>query len=1276
MNHQTMPAAGFPVVGNYELLEAAGEGATCHVYKAIQQHTRQLVALKVLKPSLSDAMQLSRFEREAKVCAGISHPYIVKLLDKGATAEGRPFVAFEFLEGNTLRQQLQRSGALSVAETQALMGQLLDALCCAHANGVAHRDLKPDNIIIIRSGARPHVKILDFGISTFVQDLQHADAMGTPAYCAPEQLRGEPPTTRADLYAWGLILIECLTGCPAIQGNSIADIYYQQLSPETIPIPAFLRNHALHDLLQSVLAKDPNDRLADVHTLYERFQQLDLSVLQPHTTAPAAFPQNGHPTADNSLAWMYEKKEKRQVTILCAAIRVIQEPANPVDEDILEEIQKAQLAACTDVATRGGGFLKGVFADQFMSYFGYPTSEGNAAHLAGKAAFEILTATEARSKRLQRQYGLQLEARVSIHTGQVICRPLRVPEGIAPNYAQRQLALAAPQRIVVSVATRQLLAHLAVFERVVHAPEEFAAACYMVKERSGSAFALLRDGANQSLHGRSRELQALRGAWEREGVALVRGAAGMGKSKLLYEASRMAGNDLLEVRCMPEYRHRDLYVIFHLLQQHYGFRPELPQDASLARLTAMLETAGAAVDTVMPILLSCLGMAFTEQFQPSLLSPGEQRRLLIATLIQCLAAISLEKKYLLIIEDLHWIDAGSAAVLQEIVSLHGCPNMLLLLSARPSFEPLWPRDAFTLLELGPLDKPASMALLADLLQRQPVEQDCMDYLLRHTDGIPFFMEELTRYLLTKELLIYRDGSYRFAEQMFQLTVPLTLNEVLMARLDELGPARETAQLAACAGRELPWNLLRQISSLEEEMLQQHLQTLEAHDILYPLRSEKGLVYVFRHALMGEVAYQSQLLNMRRLVHARIAQALLGDDHASGPHHAATIARHLFLAGNAMEAVDWQIKSVQLMLGGITGKDSLALCQQALKWLYTLPEDAGRTQKEVMVRHLMLSVLVVLESYGAPAVREQLDILTALYEQNEAREEILPAMLMYCNYYAMTGNWKQATETAQRLHEVAYSTQNQKYPVVSSVFLGLQYFNNGELEQAAAMMEEALARYDPALHSSLAYEFGVDQEALACSTLACVYTLAGDAARAETMVHRALEKVEAIAHPHTTASTYLGLACVYFYQRNRQQVIYYSQALLQVNESSQLHMFGNYGAILLAWANDDLQAAKAALAQEAQKGIQSMNSFWNAVVAEIEMQAGEYEAALQRLTASLALIGGADGALYHAEIHRLLGVLHALQQDGDAAAGHLQTAAAIAAAQRAALIQQRIRAVMN
>ncbi|SHM41918.1 TOMM system kinase/cyclase fusion protein [Chitinophaga jiangningensis] len=1270
-----MLTAGFPVVSNYELLEAAGEGATCHVYKAIQQHTRQLVALKVLKPVLSQSIQLNRFEREAKVCAGISHPYIVKLLDKGTTADGAPFVAFEFLEGLTLRQQLQRSGALSVAETQALMGQLLDALCCAHANGVAHRDLKPDNIIIIRSGARPHVKILDFGISTFVQDIQHTDAMGTPAYCAPEQLRGEPPTTRADLYAWGLILIECLTGCAAIQGNSIPDIYYQQLGPDPIPIPAFLKSHPIHDLLQAVLAKHPGDRLSNVHTLFERFQQLDLSTLQPQLASTELLQNSSNATQDNSLAWMYEKKEKRQITILCGSVRLLQTPDATADEDILEEIQKAQLTACIDIATRSGGFLKGVFADQFMIYFGYPTSEGNAAYLAGKAAFEILTATDARSKRLQRQYGLQLETRISIHTGSVICRPQRIPEGTAPNYAYRQLSYAANQRIVVSVATKQLLSHLAVFERPLHLPEEFADVSYMVKERRGSAFARLREGQHKGLYGRTKALQVIQQAWESNGaMLLIRGVAGMGKSRLIYEASRAAGNELIEVRCMPEYRHRDLYIIFSVLQQHYGFRADLPPETNLALLSDMLEVAELDKVTVMPILLSCLGMAFTAEFQPSLLSPGAQRRQLVHALIQCLTHISLEKKYLVIIEDLHWIDSGSAVVLQEIAERQLCKSMLLLLSARPAFE--WRWEGCDLLELDPLDHAASTDLIHELLQDKGADQECIQYLLQHTDGIPFFIEELTRYLLAKELLVYDGIRYRFADSMLPLTVPLTLNEILIARLDVLGNARETAQLAACVGREVSWQLLRQISSLEEEMLQQHLQMLEAQDIIYRLHTEKGLVYVFRHALICEVAYQSLLLNMRRRIHARIAGVLLEEENPNDPHHAATIARHLYHAGNCMEAVDWQIKSVQLMLGGITGKESLVLCQQALKWLYTLPEEAIRTQKEVMVRHLMLSVLVVLESYGAPAVKEQLDILMALYQCREANEEILPAMLMYCNYYAMTGNWKQATATAQHLHTVAHSTKNLKYSIVSSVFLGLQYFNNGELRNAAAMMEEALALYDPALHSSLAYEFGLDQEALASSTLACVYTLAGEESKAETMIKRAIEKVEAIAHPHTTASTWLGLACVYFYQRNRKQVNHYSTALLQVNESSQLHMFGNYGAMLQAWANHDLAAAKAALEKEAQKGIQSMNSFWNAVVAEIEMHVNEQEAALQRLTASLLLIGEADGALYHAEIHRLLAVLHAGKNNDALAATHLKTASDIANAQQAVLIRQRIHADMN
>ncbi|SMG01785.1 Adenylate cyclase / Guanylate cyclase [Burkholderia singularis] len=221
----------------YRLGAVLGEGGAGCVYEAIRLDTARRVAIKLLRDDAPrTGRERTRFLRELELCARLSHPNVVALLDSGETADGRLFAVFEHVAGRTLRALLSADGALQAETTGVLMAQVLDGLAHAHGNGVVHRDLKPQNVMVTTIDGEPCAKILDFGIGALLPDARAADeltltaateVLGSPQYCAPEQLRGEPPTAKSDFYAWGLMVIECLTGHPVMQGASVADVLYQ-----------------------------------------------------------------------------------------------------------------------------------------------------------------------------------------------------------------------------------------------------------------------------------------------------------------------------------------------------------------------------------------------------------------------------------------------------------------------------------------------------------------------------------------------------------------------------------------------------------------------------------------------------------------------------------------------------------------------------------------------------------------------------------------------------------------------------------------------------------------------------------------------------------------------------------------------------------------------------------------------------------------------------------------------------------------------------------------
>ncbi len=288
----TAVASGTVFQGRYELLGVLGEGGFSVIYKGRQLTTGQLVAVKVMRPArgMSPAgarRRGARFQREMRFCARLHHPNIVRLIDSGQADDGQLYTVFELVPGQNLAEVLAEEGALDPAEARHLMLQILDALCCAHGQGLVHRDLKPDNIMVVPTGARRNALVLDFGIGASLQGAPGQEAkitssdeiLCTPAYAAPEQIRGLPPTARSDLYAWGLVFLECLTGRPVFTGGSLEQVVLRQASPEPTPIPAALAGHPLGAILRRATIMDVTQRAATADGLLRELEACDVGGL-------------------------------------------------------------------------------------------------------------------------------------------------------------------------------------------------------------------------------------------------------------------------------------------------------------------------------------------------------------------------------------------------------------------------------------------------------------------------------------------------------------------------------------------------------------------------------------------------------------------------------------------------------------------------------------------------------------------------------------------------------------------------------------------------------------------------------------------------------------------------------------------------------------------------------------------------------------------------------------------------------------------------------------
>ena len=971
-------AEGARVHDRYEIVSEIAVGSFGRVYRARQLSTGQDVALKILRVREGDKPvdlenHRQRFRREMQLCATLTHPNIVRLIDSGEGGDGRVYAVFEYVPGTTLRHVIDLEGRLEPAEAVHLMTQVLDALACAHAQGVVHRDLKPENLMITRTGVRRNATILDFGLGGF-SGVPPADAirltatrefMGTPSYAAPEQIRGESPSPRSDLYSWGLIFIECLTGELAISARTPHEAVMMQIGPTPVPIPAWLREQRLGRLLAAVTAKDPTARDMSESALLE---------------AVEAIQRSGGPIATGEeRRSAVAEGERRQVTVVVCATTVARADGHPVELEDLDHAMQAQQQLYEDVIHQSGYTLMRGDAGEVHVVFGYPKARENDARRAVRMALRIVERSRAARASVPGAR-LIVTVRVGIHSGLGITgmrqagpdAGLRVQIVGAPATVATRLAdRAGPDEILATAETRALLreemecapaGEVTVPDRVVPIP-----VFRVVAERPIAALDSSVRPEETPLVGRVGEVAQLIELWNRAeagqlGIVLLQGEAGIGKSRLAREIRRHVPPDAcIACRCSPEGGGTPLHPIVAWLRT-------LP--APLERVLAEHELDVAAT---WPLLADLLEVPRGE-YEPLRLSPERQKDLTLRALVNLVLRMARRKPLIFIFEDLHWADPTTgefiAMLLDEarathLTTDHARSGLLLLFTARPEYCATWSAQDVTVLPLARLGRRDVAAIVnAGRPPEQAVSHDVIDRIDERTDGMLLLLEELGHALSLGE----------------ESTIPSNLRELLTARLDALSTsAYETAQFAAAVGREIAYPLLRAVLPKDEWVLRQDLMELVDARLLFTRRGAGEEAYVFRHALVRDAAYESMVRATRRRVHEAIASALRARFPAVGEQEPERLAHHLEEAGDLATAAEYWYRAGDRGFRRAAYVEATAHLERALAALSALPETPQRIRQEIETLTVLGTVFMCTGGHSHPRVHEAFSRTQALCE---------------------------------------------------------------------------------------------------------------------------------------------------------------------------------------------------------------------------------------------------------------------------------------------------------
>jgi len=1249
------PGATFE--GRYEIVAKLGEGGFGVVHKARQLSTGQPVALKILRlPEQGGIAQttkrVARFLRETRVCAQLRHPNIVQLIDSGQTAGGTLYIAFAFAPGDNLAALLETEGALAPREARHLMLQVLDALACAHAEGVVHRDLKPSNIMVVPTGARRNAVVLDFGIGAVIDDERSTrltgshDTMGTPGYGAPEQWRGAEPSPRADLFSWGLVFLECLTGKP-VYGDTAAESFYRLLGPDPVPLPAALDHHPLGDLLARAVRKNVAARDVTARGLLDALDACDLRGLSREARLGTGGDVRSWPSRAPTAPVL--GGERRQLTALCCRLSVHAAQAQAPEAEALDDPLRAALALCAEVGRRHGGYVAAALGDELLIYFGYPRAAEDDARRAARAALAMADTVAAETQRIATQR-VRIEVSVGVHAGPVVEGDLAdlggayLVTGTTPRLAARLAALAPAGAVTISAAAQRLLRVSFDLEpEGFHAIDGIAAPVeiFRLGQEHDEPTSPTPDGALPPLAGREPELGLLVERWRRtcEGTgqsSLITGEPGIGKSRLaraLRDRLAHEPHTFLEIRCSPDTQHSALAPVVDLLERALGLDQDPETSGKIARLERELDGHGLPLAETIPLFLPLFSLPLGASYGPLEISAQRQKALTLQAIGSLLFAMADKQSVLLLAEDLHWADPTTMALLTQLVRQAPEVPLCVLMTARPEFTPSFSAAGVLMLPLSRLERPLVEEMLTALAHHKALPAAVIEYVADRADGVPLFVEELLQMMIDAGLLVAREDRYELTGPLSGAAIPGTLRALLTARLDRLSRARETAQLAAALGREFSLEVLAAASPLGPAVVTADLEQLMSAGLVLRRRRGKDAVGVFKHALVRDAAYESLPTGTRQRVHARIASTLEDRFPEVVRTRPDLLAHHHAAADQKRQAVAYAQRAADQGLQRSTYPEAIVHASHVVAWAEALP-GADAVEAELIANRALIQALMATRGWAHPQVKAAADRSAHLLQRLEPdSNHRVPTLWFLFTYHHVASNRRTARAVAEQLVAIAERSGDRGLCASAVTLHGLALFMDGRHADARPVFDRAVELYDPALHRDHGARFGLDSLTLAKAYVAQFRWLAGDAAAAFALVASAVEWAREVGHVPSIALGLLDGCRIHQLAGDRHAVAGMAGEVLALSAKHGLPAYEGYAVTLHDWATGDTQRARAVVAGLTDLGCKLGLSYYGSLVADSEAARGELDAAIACIDHCLSLCRDNDEHFYEPELHR-------------------------------------------
>jgi class 3 adenylate cyclase/predicted ATPase len=985
--------------------------------------------------------------------------------------------------------------------------------------------------------------------------------------------------------------------------------------------------------------------------------------------------------------------ERRQLTVMFCDLVGSTALAARLDPEDMREVIGAYHRAVAGVVTAFDGSVGRYMGDGVLVYFGYPRAHEDDAERAVLAGLDVVDAVSRLDVR-----SVKLQVRVGIATGLVVVGEL-IGEGSAreqsvvgetPNLAARLQALAEPDAVVIAAGTRRLVGDLFDYRDLGNVEVKGIsrpAPVWQVLRPSGieSRFEALRGSSLSPLIGRDEEIDLILRRWTRAKagngqIVLIAGEPGIGKSRIaaeLKECLQVEPHLRLRYFCSPYHQNSALFPAIDQLRRAAGFARNDPPATKLDKLKALLARVATPQEDV-ALLADLLSLPTLEPDPLPNLSPHRKKERTLEALLHHLKGLAAREPVVMVFEDVHWIDPTSRELLDLTVERIRSLQVLLIVTFRTEFLPPWiGQPQVTMLALNRLDQADRTALVQQIAGGKALPNDIVTQIVDRTDGVPLFVEELTKSILESGLLREESDRYVLDGPLPPFAIPASLHDSLLARLDRLNSLRLVAQIGAAIGREFSYRLLRAVSRFSDAELKVALDRLVASELVFQRGTPPDAVYAFKHALVQDSAYGSLLRDSRRQLHAQIAEALETDFPELMHSQSELLAQHYAEAGLVTKSVTCWREAGHRSVSRSALVEAAAQFRNGLDQLMLLPDNPERQRQELELWSALGAVLNAVKGAAAPETGEAYSRARQLWEQLDYPSEFLQVPFGQSRYHLYRGEFNLAQPLAEDLLRMSHNRNDTGALVLGHFSSGRNLMFAGRFALARSHLEEVLAVYDPVCQPLLVHQAGTYPDVNSRAYLGIVLFCLGFPGKALEQSNSAISEARRLAHlPSLAASLSLG-AILLSLDGNDALLRERADELATVAAEQNFPYWRAQGAAYRGWvkvkagdAGEGISLLRSGLTAFRGTGAEMWMTYYTALLARAYEIAGQIEDGLMVSNDALQIVERTGERWFASELNRYKGHLLLRQGHLEAAEELYRKALSIAREQAAKLWELR------